>query len=373
MGFLLDVGLDYLSLSPLGRHAGRWRGAAHPAGVTDRQRPGRRALRARRAVDRPAPARQPPADRDADAAARPRQHGAGRRARRGDDPGRRPRRRHRARRGRARRRRRVRGPGQGPARRRRSRSPASTCPGKRSIPVPGAAPRAGQRRGSSSRAPASTTCATSTSTFPLGMLRRGHRRVGLGQVDARQRHPRAGADAAHLQVEACRPGCTSRSTGIEHLDKVINIDQSPIGRTPRSNPATYTGVFDHIRKLFAQTQEAKVRGYLPGPVQLQRQGRPVRGVRGRRHDQDRDALPARRVRAVRGVQGRPLQPRHARHHVPGQEHRRVLDLSCEEALRVLRQPAGHRPPHADARRRRPRLRAARASRRPRCPAARRSG
>jgi excinuclease ABC subunit A len=52
--------------------------------------------------------------------------------------------------------------------------------------------------------------------------------------------------------------------GIEFLDKVINIDQSPIGRTPRSNPATYTGVFDRIRKLFAQTNEAKVRGYLPG-------------------------------------------------------------------------------------------------------------
>jgi len=55
-----------------------------------------------------------------------------------------------------------------------------------------------------------------------------------------------------------------RITGIEHLDKVIDMDQSPIGRTPRSNPATYTGVFDHIRKLFAATNEAKVRGYLPG-------------------------------------------------------------------------------------------------------------
>ena len=49
--------------------------------------------------------------------------------------------------------------------------------------------------------------------------------------------------------------------GIENLDKVINIDQSPIGRTPRSNPATYTGVFNDIRELFASTQDAKIRGY----------------------------------------------------------------------------------------------------------------
>jgi excinuclease ABC subunit A len=60
------------------------------------------------------------------------------------------------------------------------------------------------------------------------------------------------------------PGKHKRIEGDEYLDKVINIDQSPIGRTPRSNPATYTGVFDKIRTLFAQTQEAKVRGYLPG-------------------------------------------------------------------------------------------------------------
>ncbi len=61
-----------------------------------------------------------------------------------------------------------------------------------------------------------------------------------------------------------RPGEHDRIEGIEQLDKVINIDQSPIGRTPRSNPATYTGLFDHIRELFSQTQEAKVRGYAPG-------------------------------------------------------------------------------------------------------------
>lgn len=60
------------------------------------------------------------------------------------------------------------------------------------------------------------------------------------------------------------PGCHKSIDGLEHLDKVIHVDQSPIGRTPRSNPATYTGVFDHIRKLFAETSEAKMRGYTPG-------------------------------------------------------------------------------------------------------------
>jgi len=60
------------------------------------------------------------------------------------------------------------------------------------------------------------------------------------------------------------PGRHRRVEGADQIDKVISIDQTPIGRTPRSNPATYTGMFDHIRKLFAQTPEAKVRGYAPG-------------------------------------------------------------------------------------------------------------
>ncbi len=60
------------------------------------------------------------------------------------------------------------------------------------------------------------------------------------------------------------PGRHDKVTGIEHLDKVVDVDQAPIGRTPRSNPATYTGVFDHVRRLFSQTPEAKVRGYQPG-------------------------------------------------------------------------------------------------------------
>ena len=67
--------------------------------------------------------------------------------------------------------------------------------------------------------------------------------------------------AAKLNGAKTKGGACKKIEGIEHLDKVINIDQSPIGRTPRSNPATYTGVFTDIREVFANTNEAKVRGY----------------------------------------------------------------------------------------------------------------
>ena len=70
--------------------------------------------------------------------------------------------------------------------------------------------------------------------------------------------------AADLNRAKTRPGAFDSVEGMEHLDKVINIDQSPIGRTPRSNPATYTGVFNDIRTLFSQTQDAKMRAYGPG-------------------------------------------------------------------------------------------------------------
>ncbi|MGG4439913.1 excinuclease ABC subunit UvrA [Brevibacillus fortis] len=70
--------------------------------------------------------------------------------------------------------------------------------------------------------------------------------------------------ARDLNKAKVKPGEHRRIVGLEHLDKVIDIDQSPIGRTPRSNPATYTGVFDDIRDLFASTNEAKVRGYKKG-------------------------------------------------------------------------------------------------------------
>jgi len=70
--------------------------------------------------------------------------------------------------------------------------------------------------------------------------------------------------AKELQGARSVPGRHTRVNGLNQVDKVVHVDQSPIGRTPRSNPATYTGVWDHVRKLFAQTQEAKVRGYQPG-------------------------------------------------------------------------------------------------------------
>jgi excinuclease ABC subunit A len=70
--------------------------------------------------------------------------------------------------------------------------------------------------------------------------------------------------ARHLNRARTIPGAHDEILGLEHLDKIINIDQSPIGRTPRSNPGTYTGLFDHIRALFAELPESKVRGYKPG-------------------------------------------------------------------------------------------------------------
>src|SRR5678815_2346129 len=69
---------------------------------------------------------------------------------------------------------------------------------------------------------------------------------------------------SRLHRAKLRPGEHKRVTGLDQVDKIINIDQSPIGRTPRSNPATYTGVFDPIRELFAQLPEARTRGYGPG-------------------------------------------------------------------------------------------------------------
>jgi excinuclease ABC subunit A len=82
------------------------------------------------------------------------------------------------------------------------------------------------------------------------------------------------------------PGRHRSISGAEQIDKVIHVDQSAIGRTPRSNPATYTGVFDHVRRLFAETPEAKVRGYQPGRFSFNVKGG-VRELHRRRRSRSR--------------------------------------------------------------------------------------
>ncbi len=86
--------------------------------------------------------------------------------------------------------------------------------------------------------------------------------------------------ARDLNRAKIKPGKHSDIEGIEHLDKVIDIDQSPIGRTPRSNPATYTGVFDMIRDIFASTQDAKIRGYQKGRFSFNVKGGRCEACRG---------------------------------------------------------------------------------------------
>ncbi|MFW6114074.1 MAG: excinuclease ABC subunit UvrA, partial [Actinomycetota bacterium] len=86
--------------------------------------------------------------------------------------------------------------------------------------------------------------------------------------------------ARRLYRSKTPPGRHKALLGREHVDKVINIDQNPIGRTPRSNPATYTGVFDHIRKVFSNTREARIRGYKPGRFSFNVKGGRCEACRG---------------------------------------------------------------------------------------------
>ena len=102
-----------------------------------------------------------------------------------------------------------------------------------------------------------------TVEFPLGMLVCVTGVSGSGKSTLMTDILYA-ALAAKLNGAHTSPGEHKRIEGIEHLDKIIDIDQSPIGRTPRSNPGTYTGLFDEIRKLYAELPESKVRGYKPG-------------------------------------------------------------------------------------------------------------
>ena len=128
--------------------------------------------------------------------------------------------------------------------------------------------------------------------------------------------------ARHFYRARVIPGEHDRITGFEHIDKVIDIDQSPIGRTPRSNPGdVHRTVHAHPRAVRrdARGEDPRLRA---GAVLVQREGRALRGVPGRRAREDRDALSARRLRAVRRLQGQAIQSRDARGALPRPEHRR---------------------------------------------------
>ena len=163
-----------------------------------------------------------------------------------------------------------------------------------------------------------------------------------------------------------------RIEGLEYLDKVIDIDQSPIGRTPRSNPATYTGAFTPIRDWFTELPEIQGARLSAGPVQLQRQGRPLRGLPGRRRHPDRDALPARRLCPVRCLQGQALQPRDAGSEIPRQFHQRRAGHDHRSRRRPVQGGAVDLREAGDAQARRAWAISPSASRPRRCRAARRS-
>ena len=134
--------------------------------------------------------------------------------------------------------------------------------GERRIEVPARRRKPSGRPDDSRRPPAQPQA--DHGRGPAGGLLLRHRGLGVGQVDPGQRDAPPRGRQPPAPGEARGRARTTGSTGSRQIDKIINIDQSPIGRTPRSNPATYTGIFDHIRQLFAQTQEARARGYKPG-------------------------------------------------------------------------------------------------------------
>ncbi|SEM00376.1 excinuclease ABC subunit UvrA [Nonomuraea pusilla] len=135
--------------------------------------------------------------------------------------------------------------------------------GRRSIPIPAARRKRDRKRQITVKGAREHNLKGVDIDFPLGVFTAVTGVSGSGKSTL-VNDILYSALAKELNGARTVPGRHSRINGIDQVDKVVHVDQSPIGRTPRSNPATYTGVFDHVRKLFAATTEAKVRGYQPG-------------------------------------------------------------------------------------------------------------
>ena len=291
------------------RHAVGRREPAHPPRLADRLGPDRRALCAGRAVDRPAPARQRAAARHAAPPARPRQHGDRGRARRGGDPRRRLCRRRRPRRRRPRRRDRR----QGNAGRDRRQSQFADRP----VPVgradgrdPRQAPRGAAGQGVADRRGARQQPQGRDGDDPARALHLRHRRLRRRQVDAHHRHALQGrgAPSQRRQRSAGAARAHRRPGGDRQGDRHRPVADRPHAALQSGHLHRRLHPHPRLVRRPAGGQGARLSA---GAVLVQRQGRALRGLPGRRRDQDRDALPARRLRHLRRLQGQALRPRDA--------------------------------------------------------------
>ena len=173
--------------------------------------------------------------------------------------------------------------------------------------------------------------------FPLGTLIGVTGVSGSGKELARRRHPLQPARQQAAPRPANAPAPTTTSSGLEQIDKVINVDQDPLGNSPSSNPATYTGVFDLIRQLFAQLPEAKVRGYQPRRFSFNKPGGRCEACEGNGQKKiEMHFLPDVWVECD-ACHGKPLQPRDAGRQVQGQVDRRRARNAHRRGPRAVRQ------------------------------------
>ena len=165
-----------------------------------------------------------------------------------------------------------------------------------------------------------------------------HRRLRLRQINPDQRHALQPGRASPLRLERTPAAEHDQIHGLEHFDKVIAVDQSPIGRTPRSNPATYTGLFTPIRDLFAQTPSSRERGYEPGRFSFNVKG-------GRCETCQGDGVIKVEMHFLPDVYV-PCDVCHGKRYnretldvqYKGKNIHEVLEMTVEDALRILRMP-----------------------------------